>query len=223
MSDVSLGTERVSKESIQRSVDVSLEVIVIPVTDVDRAKEFYGNLGWRLDADVTSGSDFRLVQFTPRGSGCSIQFGSGLTQSAPGSSQSCYLVVSEINSAREGLLALGVNVGEVFHEETLGERFRIADRRDGPSPDRSSYGSFALFSDPDGNSWLLQEISARLPGRIDPASMTFASSSQLASALRRAEVAHGEHERRLGKTDANWPDWYASYIESEQAGAELPS
>jgi catechol 2,3-dioxygenase-like lactoylglutathione lyase family enzyme len=202
-------------------VDLDLEVIVIPVTDVERAKEFYGGLGWRVDADVVHG-DFRLVQLTPPGSGCSIQFGTDLTSAAPGSSQGSYLVVSDIESAREQLLARGAKVSEVFHEGAVGDRFRDGDREEGASAGRSSYGSFASFRDPDGNGWLLQEVTTRLPGRVDPTSTSFASSGDLASAMRRASAAHGEHEKRIGKADPNWPDWYAEYMVREQAGAELP-
>jgi predicted enzyme related to lactoylglutathione lyase len=205
-----------------RNVDLSLEVVVIPVADVHRAKEFYGDLGWRLDADVAPNGDVRLVQFTPPGSACSIQFGTNLTPATPGSSQGSYLTVSDIESAREQLVARGAKVSEVFHEGTLGGRFREGDRVVGSSPDRRSYGSFASFSDPDGNGWLLQEVTTRLPGRIDPTS-TFASTSELASALRRAEAAHAEHEKRLGKADPNWADWYADYIVREKAGDALPS
>jgi catechol 2,3-dioxygenase-like lactoylglutathione lyase family enzyme len=145
--------------------EVKLEVVVLPVSDVDRAKEFYGSLGWRLDADVADGDEFRLVQFTPPGSGCSIQFGTNVTSAPPGSAQALYLIVADIGASRDELLALGVEVGEVFHEGSLGARFHDVGRVAGPSPDRSTYGSFAAFSDPDGNGWLLQEITARLPGR----------------------------------------------------------
>jgi len=144
---------------------MNLEVVVIPVSDVDRAKDFYGSLGWRLDADVASGDDFRLVQFTPPGSGCSAQFGINLTSAAPGSAQSLYLVVSDIGAARDELVARAVEVSDVFHEGTRGARFHDAGRVAGLSPDRSSYGSFASFSDPDGNGWLFQEVTTRLPGR----------------------------------------------------------
>ncbi len=204
-------------------VDMNLEVIVIAVADVDKAKAFYANLGWRLDADVTRGEDFRLVEFTPPGSGCSVQFGVNLTSAVPGSSQSPYLVVSDIEGARADLIERGVDVSEVFHEGSPGARFHEASRVAGTSPDRSSYGSFATFSDPDGNSWLFQEVTTRLPGRIDPTTTTFASASDLAGALRRAEAAHGEHEKRLGRADADWPGWYARYMVSEQAGGQLPS
>jgi catechol 2,3-dioxygenase-like lactoylglutathione lyase family enzyme len=201
---------------------MNLEVIVIPVADADRAKGFYEKLGWRFDADVTRDAGLRLVQFTPPGSGCSVQFGVNLTDAAPGSSES-YLVVSDIESARQLLVERGVSVSEVFHERTLGGRFGEGDRETGSSPDRSSYGSFASFVDPDGNSWLLQEVTTRLPGRIDATSTSFASTSALASALRRAEAAHGEHEKRLGKADPDWPDWYADYLVREQTGDPLPS
>ena len=203
--------------------DTKLEVVVIPVSDVDRAKEFYGSLGWRLDADVATGDDFRLIQFTPPGSGCSVQFGTNLTSATPGSAQGLYLIVFDVEAARDKLVARGVEASEVFHEGTRGARFHNAGRVAGPSPDRSSYGSFASFSDPDGNGWLFQEVTTRLPGRIDPAATSFGSASDLASALRRAAAAHGEHEKRIGEADANWPDWYADYMVREQAGAELPS
>jgi catechol 2,3-dioxygenase-like lactoylglutathione lyase family enzyme len=205
-----------------RNVDMTLEVVVIPISDVDRAKEFYRSLGWRLDADVAAGDDLRLVQFTPPGSGCSIQFGTNLTPAAPGSAQGLYLIVSDIEAARDGLAGHGVKVSEVFHEGTLGARFHDAGRVAGPSPDRSSYGSFASFSDPDGNGWLFQEVTTRLPGRVDPATTSFASASDLADALRRVAAAHGEHEKRTGQADPNWPDWYADYMVREQAGDELP-
>jgi catechol 2,3-dioxygenase-like lactoylglutathione lyase family enzyme len=222
MSSAGVTSEELAKGG-RHSIDMDLEVIVIPVADADRAKGFYEELGWRLDADVTRGdSGFRLLQFTPPGSGCSVQFGVNLTDAAPGSSQS-YLVVSDIELARELLVERGVSVSEVFYEGTLGGRFGEGERETGSSPDRSSYGSYASFGDPDGNSWLLQEVTTRLPGRIDPTSTSFASTSALASALRRAEAAHGEHEKKLGKADPNWPDWYADYLVREQTGDPLPS
>jgi catechol 2,3-dioxygenase-like lactoylglutathione lyase family enzyme len=202
---------------------MKLEVVVIPVSDVDRAKDFYESLGWRLDADVAAGDEFRLVQVTPPGSGCSVQFGTNLTSAAPGSAQSLYLIVPDIEGARDELAARGVEVSEVFHEGTRGARFHDTGRVAGPSPDRSSYGSFASFSDPDGNGWLFQEVTTRLPGRIDPAATAFGSAGDLAQALRRAAAAHGEHEKRTGQADANWPDWYAEYMVREQAGDDLPS
>ena len=184
---------------------------------------FYENLGWRLDADVAAGDDFRLIQFTPPGSGCSVQFGLNLTSAAPGSIRSLYLIVADIEVARGDLVARGVDVSEVFHEGTGGARFHDRGRVAGPSRDRSSYGSFASFNDPDGNGWLFQEVTKRLPGRVDPATTSFASASDLAGALRRASAAHGEHEKRTGGPDPNWPDWYADYIVRERAGEELPS
>jgi catechol 2,3-dioxygenase-like lactoylglutathione lyase family enzyme len=204
------------------TLDMKLEVIVIPVSDADRAKEFYSRLGWRLDADVTGG-DFRLIQFTPPGAGCSVQFGTNLTSAAPGSAQGLYLIVSGIEAARDELVARGVEVSEVFHEGTPGARFHDAGRVAGPSPEHSSYGSFASFSDPDGNGWLFQEVTTRLPGRVDPATTSFTSASDLAAALRRASAAHGEHEKRIGAADPNWPDWYAEYMVRERAGDELPT
>jgi len=207
-------------------VDLKLEVVVIPVSDVDRAKQFYAGLGWRLDADFPFDNGVRIVQFTPPGAGCSIQFGSRLTSAAPGSAQGLYLVVSDIEAARDELAARGAKPGEVFHPGTPGAQFQPADasnRVPGPAPDHATYGSFATFSDPDGNGWLLQEVTTRLPGRIDAAETTFASAADLASAFRRASAAHGEHEKRIGQADPNWPDWYAKYMVAEQAGAELPT
>jgi catechol 2,3-dioxygenase-like lactoylglutathione lyase family enzyme len=208
-------------------IDMKLEIVVIPVSDVDRAKRFYENLGWRLDADFSSCDDWRVIQFTPPGSGCSVIFGKNVTAAAPGSARGLYLIVSDIEAARKELLARGVEVGEVFHgagdvhagtdEPYLSGRKRIS----GPDPERKSYSSFASFNDPDGNGWLFQEITTRLPGRVD-ADTTFASAPDLAAALRRAAAAHGEHEKRTGQHDENWPDWYADYIVREQAGEKLP-
>ena len=209
-------------------VAMKFEIVVIPVSDVDRAKEFYGRLGWRLDADYDSAKDFRVIQFTPPGSGCSVIFGKNVTAAAPGSAQGLYLIVSDIEAARDELLHRGVEVSEVFHDATgvydgpdepyLFGRLRVS----GPDPEHRSYRSFASFRDPDGNGWLFQEITTRLPGRIDAATTTFASANDLASAFRRAEAAHGQHEKRTGQRDANWPDWYAAYMVAEQAGGELP-
>lgn len=216
------GTQELSETAIEtapaRMIDMRLEVVVIPVSDVDRAKRFYGGLGWRFDADFARGDEFRVVQFTPPGSPCSIHFGRGVTSAVPGSAPGLYLVVSDIEAARADLVARGVEVGEVFHRAAPGEA-----PLSGPDPERRSYASFATFSDPDGNSWLIQEITARLPGRMDAPETTFTSSNDLASALRRAEAAHGEHEKRTGQRDENWPEWYAEYIVSEQAGKPLPS
>jgi catechol 2,3-dioxygenase-like lactoylglutathione lyase family enzyme len=218
----------VTNASVAR-VDMKFEIVVIPVSDVDRAKEFYTNLGWRLDADYAAGSDFRVIQFTPPGSGCSIIFGKNVTAATPGFAQGLYLIVSDIEAARRELLGRGVQISEVFHDAAgvyagpdqpyLFGRLRVSGR----DPEHRSYRSFASFSDPDGNGWLLQEITTRLPGRIDSAATSFASISDLASALRRAEAAHGEHEKRTGKRDENWPDWYAAYMVAEQAGTELPT
>jgi len=201
-----------------RSLDMKLEVVVIPVSDVDRAKRFYGDLGWRPDADFVVGDEFRVVQFTPPGSPCSIHFGTGITTAAPGSARGLYLVVSDIEAARAELVDRGADVSEVFHRAGPGKP-----PIEGPAPGRRSYGSFATFSDPDGNGWLLQEITVRLPGRVDADDTTFTSSTELARALRRAEAAHGEHEKRTGQRDVNWSGWYAQYIVAEQRGKQLPS
>ena len=198
--------------------DMKLEVVVIPVSDVERAKRFYDGLGWRLDADFVIG-DASLVQFTPPGSPCSIHFGTELTSAAPGSASGLYLVVSDIEAARAELIAHGVDVSDVFHRAGPGKP-----PVKGPHPARSSYFSYATFRDPDGNEWLLQEVTTRFPGRIDSNATSFASVSDLASAMRRASAAHGEHETRMGgQRDENWPDWYAAYMVAEQAGKEPPS
>jgi len=205
--------------------DMKFEAVVIPVSDVDRAKEFYKRLGWRLDADFRFDNGFRIVQFTPPGSGCSVQFGANITSALPGSAQGLYLIVSDIEAVRGDLVARAVEVSNVFHAGTPGAQFQpdgTPGRVSGPAPDHATYGSFATFRDPDGNGWLLQEITNRLPGRIDTGETTFASVADLASALRRAEAAHGEHEKRTGAADPNWPDWYAAYMVAEQAGTELP-
>jgi catechol 2,3-dioxygenase-like lactoylglutathione lyase family enzyme len=211
-----------------RGIDMKFEIAVIPVSDVDRAKAFYSKLGWRLDADF-AGNDWRVIQFTPPGSPASVIFGKNVTAAAPGSAQGLYLIVSDIEAARAELLSRGVAIGEVFHgagdvhagtdEPYLSGRRRIS----GLDPKRDSYGSYASFSDPDGNGWLFQEITARLPGRVDASDTTFASSTELAAALRSAAAAHGEHEKKIGQHDADWPDWYAEYIVREQAGKELPT
>jgi catechol 2,3-dioxygenase-like lactoylglutathione lyase family enzyme len=198
-------------------VDLKLEVAVIPVTDVDRAKRFYGDLGWRLDADFVVGDAFRVVQFTPPGSPCSIHFGRGVTPAAPGSAR-LYLVVSDIVAARAELVRRGADVSEVTHRTGPGQA-----ALSGPHPQRQSYASSASFSDPDGNIWLLQEVTARLPGRVDAGDTAFTSATELAGALRRAAGAHGEHEKRIGHHDAEWPDWYAEYMVKEQAGKPLPT
>jgi catechol 2,3-dioxygenase-like lactoylglutathione lyase family enzyme len=206
-------------------VDMKLEVVVIPVSDVDRAKQLYGKLGWRLDADFRFDNGFRVVQFTPPGSACSVQFGTNITTAVAGSAQGLYLVVSDIEAASAELVARAVKVSNVFHAETPGAQFQpdgTRGRVSGQAPDHATYSSFATFNDPDGNGWLLQEITTRLPGRIDTGETTFASVADLANALRRAEAAHGDHEKRIGAADPNWPDWYAAYMVAEQAGTELP-
>ena len=210
-------------------MDTKLEIVVIPVADVDRAKEFYTKLGWRLDADFAHADDWRVIQFTPPGSGCSVIVGKSVTAAAPGSAQGLYLVVPDIDVARDELLRRGVGIGEVFHaagdahagadEPYLFGRLRVG----GPDPEHRSYRSYASFTDPDGNGWLLQEVTARLPGRVDADATTFTSSAELAAALRRAAAAHGEHEKRTGRPDADWPDWYAAYLVAEQAGKQPPS
>jgi predicted enzyme related to lactoylglutathione lyase len=207
-----------------RTMDMKLEIVVIPVSDIERAKQFYGGLGWRLDADFAFDDGFRVIQFTPPGSGASVIFGTNVTAAAAGSAKGLYLVVSDIEAARKELLSRGVKVSEAFHggdvhagtdEPHLFGSVRVS----GPDPERRSY--YSLASDPDGNGWLLQEITGRLPGRVE-GDTTFASAADLAATLRRAAAAHGEHEKRTGQHDVNWPDWYAEYIVSEQAGKPLP-
>ena len=218
MSDTSTATNPAVEIAKAPDVDLKLEVVNIPVTDVDRAKKFYGGLGWRLDADFVNGDSFRVVQFTPPGSPASIHFGKGLTSVAPGSAQGLYLIVSDINAARAELISRGADVSEVFHRTAVG-----GPTVSGADPERRSYNSFATFSDPDGNSWLLQEITARLPGRVDAGDTTYASSTELEAALIRAATAHGEHEKRNGgQRDENWPAWYAEYMLAEQVGKPLP-
>jgi catechol 2,3-dioxygenase-like lactoylglutathione lyase family enzyme len=229
MSTKAVQTNDPNSDSGVARVDMRFEVVVIPVSDVDRAKEFYGRLGWRLDADYDSGKDYRVIQFTPSGSGCSIIFGKNVTAATPGSAQGLYLIVSDIQAARKELLDRGVEISDAFHDQAgvyagadepyLFGRLRV----NGPDAEHRSYRSFASFRDPDGNGWLFQEVTTRLPGRIDPATTTFASANDLAGALRRASAAHGNHEKRIGKADPNWPDWYAQYMVAEKAGTELPT
>lgn len=205
-------------------MDMKLEVVVVPVSDVDRAKDFYTGLGWRLDADVATGTDFRVVQVTPPGSPASVIFGTSVSSQATGSAQGLHLIVDDITAAHGELERLGAEPSEVFHD--AGGVFHHAGndaRVPGPDPQRGSYGSFLSFSDPDGNGWVLQEITTRLPGRLDPAVTAFSSAADLAAALRRAAAAHGQHEARTGTEDPDWPDWYADYMVREQAGAKLPS
>ena len=222
------GTTKSTTEDIHVAKgDLKLEVVVIPVADPDRSKEFYAGLGWRLDADFPFDNGFRVVQFTPPGSGASVQFGSKLTSAMPGSAKGLYLVVSDIHAARAELASLGLEVTEVFHPGAPGAQFAEggAGRLSGPDAEHATYGSFATFSDPDGNEWLLQEVTQRLPGRIDSSETAFASTADLANAMRRASIAHGEHEKDVlgGEYDENWPDWYAAYMVAEQAGTELPT
>src|SRR5579859_4415518 len=219
-----INNEPVSGASAAK-VDMKFEVIVIPVADVDRSKAFYTRLGWRLDADFKFDSGFRVVQFTPPGSGCSVQFGARISSAPAGSARGIYLVVADINAARGELVARGVEVSGVFHAVTPGAQFQPvgnSGRVSGPAPDRSSYNSFATLSDPDGNGWLLQEITTRLPGRIQAEATTYPSPNGLADALRRAEAAHSQHEAMMGQSDKNWPDWYANFMTSEQHGTEFP-
>ncbi len=211
------------------SVDYKFEVVVIPVLNVDRAKRFYRGLGWRLDSDYASDDGyFRVIQFTPPGSGCSVILGKNVTAATPGSAQGLYLIVSDIEAARSGLIDRGVEISEVFHDANgdyagTDEPFLFGRRRvSGLDPERRSYRSFASFRDPEGNGWLLQEITVRLPGRVDTDGTAVTSSTVLAAALRRAAAAHSEHEKRTGQTDPNWPDWYAAYMVAEQSGEELP-
>jgi len=216
--EVTMSTNEVRSKDAARNagvarVDMKLEVVVIPVSDVDRAKAFYERIGWRLNADRSAGEDFRLVQFTPPGSWCSVHFGKGLTPAAPGSAKA-FLIVADIEAARDQLVAAGVEVSEFFHDGPEG-------RGSGLHPERLSYRSRALFSDPDGNGWQLQEVTTRLPGRVEPGATSFGSASDLASALRRAAAALGKGEKSIGEADPNWPDRYAEYMVRE-AGQELP-
>lgn len=229
MSNTQMHGDTISKTMPTQTIDMKFEIVVIPVSDVDRAKRFYTDMGWRLDADYAApDGGFRVIQFTPPNSGCSVIFGKNVTGAAPGSAQGLYLIVSDIEAARRELLHRGVEISEVFHdaagvyagadEPYLFGRLRI----EGRDPERRSYRSFASFSDPDGNGWLLQEITDRLPGRVDISQASFSTSTEMAAALRRAAAAHGEHEKLTGKHDEGWPDWYAEYIVNEQTGRPLP-
>ena len=214
------------REPAVGTVDMHLEVEIIPVSDVDRSKEFYQRLGWRLDSDVAPLDGLRIVQFTPPGSGASVTFGLGLTTAAPGSAEGG-LIVSDIEAAHDELAGRGIDASEIWH----GPPFPPEARQPGPDPERTSYGSFFSFTDPDGNTWLVQEVTLRLPGRVDPANTAFASIADLANALRRAEAAHREREKRTGRAhlfhrpgqDEDWPAWYAAYMVAEQAGTDLPA
>jgi catechol 2,3-dioxygenase-like lactoylglutathione lyase family enzyme len=214
------------REPVVGNVDMHLEVDIIPVSDVDRSKQFYQRLGWRLDADDAPLPGLRIVQFTPPGSAASVTFGQGLTMAAPGSAEAG-LIVSDVEAAHDELTGRGIDASEIWH----GPPFPVEARQPGPDPQRTSYGSFCFFNDPDGNTWLVQEVTTRLPGRVDAAATTFASRADLVSALRRAEAAHLEHQKRTGRShlfhrsaqDENWPDWYAAYLAAEQAGTDLPT
>jgi catechol 2,3-dioxygenase-like lactoylglutathione lyase family enzyme len=216
-----------SNDATVARVDMKFEIVVIPVSDVDRAKEFYGRIGWRLDAEYDNGVDFRVIQFTPPGSGCSVIFGKNVTAAPPGSAQGLYLIVSDIEAARDALVAHGVDATEVFHEAGgvhagTDQPYLFGRRRvSGPDPEHRSYRSFVSFSDPDANGWLLQEVTTRLPGRV-AGDTTYASVGDLSQALKRAAAAHGQHEARTGQADPNWPEWYAEYMVREQSGEELP-
>jgi catechol 2,3-dioxygenase-like lactoylglutathione lyase family enzyme len=219
MSSTQMRSEIVAATSPARRLDMKLEVVVIPVADVERSKRFYVDLGWRVDADFAVGSDFRVMQFTPPGSPCSIHFGTGLTSASPGSAQGLYLVVSDIVAARADLIARGAEVSELFHRTGPGKP-----AVEGLHPQRGSYFSYASFKDPDGNTWLMQEVTTRFPGRVDSDETTFTSPTELAQALRRAAAAHGEHEKQTpGRTHEDWPDWYAEFMFAEHAGKPLPT
>jgi catechol 2,3-dioxygenase-like lactoylglutathione lyase family enzyme len=227
MSTIPAPSSTATRAANAAAVDTKLEIVVIPISDVDRAKEFYATLGWRLDADYDNGNDFRVIQFTPPGSGCSVIFGRNVTAAAPGSAQGLYLIVSDIEAARDELVAHGVDATDVFHD--AGGVYAGADqpylfgrlRVSGRDPEHRSYRSFVSFSDPDGNGWLLQQVTTRLPGRV-AGNTTYASADDLSRAMQRAAAAHGQHEARIGQADPNWPDWYAEYMVREQSGEELP-
>jgi catechol 2,3-dioxygenase-like lactoylglutathione lyase family enzyme len=224
MTSTSTGTDSTSTDR-GATADLKIEAVVIPVSDVDRSKAFYQSLDWRLDADFAFDNGFRVVQFTPPGSPASVQFGTQITTAEPGSAQGLYLVVSDIQAARDELAARGAEISEVFHPGAPGAQFQPSDleqRVAGRADEGSSYGSFATFVDPDGNTWLLQEVTTRLPGRVDTSTTTYASVNDLMKALIRAATAHGEHEKRTGEYDEQWPAWYAAYMVAEQSGAELP-
>jgi catechol 2,3-dioxygenase-like lactoylglutathione lyase family enzyme len=215
-----------SGDAATGNVDMHIEIAVIPVSDVDRAKTFYQRLGWRLDDDVAPLDGLRIVQFTPPGSGASITFGLGLTKAAPGSAEGA-VTVTDIEAAHDDLVGRGIDASDIWH----GPPFPVEARQPGPDPDRASYGSFCSFTDPDGNTWLVQEVTTRRPGRIDATGRAFASAADLASALQRAEAAHREHEKRAGRShvfhrsgqEENWAAWYADYLVAEQAGTDLPA
>jgi catechol 2,3-dioxygenase-like lactoylglutathione lyase family enzyme len=199
-------------------VDMRLEVDIIPVSDVDSAKDFYERLGWRLDADVAPMDGLRIVQFTPPGSATSITFGLGLTTAAPGSAEGG-LIVSDIEVAHDEFVGRGIDTSDIWH----GPPFPVEARQPGTDPEHTSYGSYFSFTDPDSNTWLVQEVTTRLPGRISAAEISYVSAADLEAALRRAEAAHGEHEAQSGESDENWPAWYAAFMVDEQIGKAPPS
>jgi catechol 2,3-dioxygenase-like lactoylglutathione lyase family enzyme len=226
MSAVDGSGGEISGTPSKEPVDLKLEAVVIPVADADRSKAFYAGLGWRLDADFSFDNGFRVVQLTPPGSPCAVQFGTKITSAPPGSAHGLYLIVSDIDAGRDELESRGATVSEVFHSGAPGAQLDpdgASGRVNGPDPEHKSYSSFATFEDPDGNSWLLQEVTDRLPGRLDPGAISFNSAGDLAGALRRAASAHGDHEKRIGRADPDWPDWYARFMVAEQAGEEPPS
>lgn len=204
--------------------DLKLEAVVIPAADADRSEAFYAGLGWRLDSDFSFDNGFRVAQFTPPGSRCSVQFGTNITGAPPGSAHGLYLVLSDIEAERDELVSRGATVSGVFHSRAPGAQLDpegTGDRVNGPDPDHKSYNSFATFEDPDGNSWLLQEVTGRLPGRLDPTTTSFNSAGDLAPALHRAESAHAQHEKRIGRADSDWPDWYPEYMVRGRSGQEV--
>jgi catechol 2,3-dioxygenase-like lactoylglutathione lyase family enzyme len=215
MSQTATSVSQQTVEPVVAAIDMKLEVVAIPVSDIDRAKQFYARLGWRLDADFRFVDGYRTIQFTPHSSACSLHFGTDQSLAAPRSARG-YVIVSDIVVARNALVARGIEVSDFFHVGESGVST-------GLDPERRSYRSRASFDDPDGNTWILQEVTARLPGRVNPATTSFGSVSDLAGALRRAAAAHGEHEKRIGQKDANWPDWYAAYMVAEASGAKLPT
>jgi catechol 2,3-dioxygenase-like lactoylglutathione lyase family enzyme len=223
MTTIDKNEARVEIASCLARIEQRLEVVLLPVSNVDRAKTFYGRLGWRLDADFRFDNGFRVVQFTPPGSACSIQFGSKITSAAPGSVQGTYLIVSDIEAAHSKFVECGIAVSAVFHPKAPGDQFQpeyATAHLSGPAKDHASYGSFATFSDPDGNVWLLQEVTKRLPGRVEDTKTAYASTNELTNAIERAAAAHKEHEKQTGQSSTNWTAWFAEYMTREQTGWE---
>ena len=226
MNDTLVGSEISNPVHRPGTIDMKLELQIIPVSDVDRSKEFYEQLGWRFDDDVAPLDGLRIVQFTPPGSQASITFGEGLTSATPGAAEGGMIVV-DIVAARDELVGRGIEVSDIWH----GPPFPVEARQPGPDPERASYGSFFSFNDPDGNAWVVQEVTTRRPGRMNTTETGYVSTADLEGALRRAEGAHREHEKRAGRShlqhrsgqDEDWHAWYASYMVAEQAGTDLPS